>query len=170
MAFRLTRSFIPHRVVSGVLIAAAACRAERVVQQPCDRGAVMGKWAERREPPAGAADTTRASLSLTLTPPPDSIDRLPPRTMISLVIAGPAGAERPDTVRLLAAETPSGPLWSGNDLRPGTYSASLTTDGFAAGPREFAVAGGERLQIDVAMGRTCDAGGATKPGPDGKAP
>jgi hypothetical protein len=137
------------------LILSSACRTERVDPQSCVAGIVQDKWVERRTPAPGAADTARAALSVTLTTPPDSIDRPPSGAMMSLLIAGPIGAERPDTVRLLTAEVPGGPLWSGNELRAGTYSASLTTDGFDAGAREFALAPGERLELQAAMARTC---------------
>ena len=168
---RTRRMRTRHRllIVPGILAASVACRTERVEQQPCDPANVAGTWVERREPAASAADTAPASLSLSLTPPPDSVDRLPPQTMISLVISGPAEAARPDTVRLLAAEIPGGPLWSGGDLRAGTYSATLTTEGFAAGPRDFAIAPGERLQINVTMGRTCESSSQANGEPGGKA-
>lgn len=142
-------------LVSALVVSSAACRTERIEPQSCVAGIVQDKWVERRTPAAGVADTVRAALSMTLTSRGDSLDRLPSGAMISLVIAGPAGAERPDTVRLLTA-VPGGPLWSGSDLRPGTYSATLTTDGFRAGPREFVAGPGERVELDVTMGRTCD--------------
>ena len=149
------RSFIS---LSSIIAIAAACRTERVEpKSACISGSPAESWTEQRTPAVGAADTARASLSLTLTAPLDSLDKLPTGAMISLLIAGPAGAERPDTVRLLGAEVPGGPLWSGNDLRPGTYSASLTTNGFAAGPKEFALAPGEQVRLEAGMGRTCDA-------------
>ena len=143
-------------LVFPLVVSSAACRAERVEPQSCVAGVVQDKWVERRTPASGAADTTRAALSMTLTSPIDSVDRLPSGTMISLVIAGPVGAERPDTVRLLTAEVAGGALWSGSDLRPGTYSASLTTDGFRAGPHEFVAGPGERVELDVTLARTCD--------------
>ena len=142
-------------MVSALAVSSAACRAERVEPTRCVPGVLQDKWSEQRTTAAGAADTTRASLSLTLTAPLDSLDGRASGAMISLLIAGPAGAERPDTVRLLTADVTGGPLWSGNDLRPGTYFASLTTDGLAAGPREFTLAPGERVELQAAMARPC---------------
>ena len=143
--------------IACALAAIAACRAERVEPKSCVAGVVQDSWTEHRTPGAGPTDSTPASLSLTLTSPVDSTERLPSGAMISLVIAGPLGVERPDTVRLLAAEIPGGPLWSASDLKPGRYSASLTTDGFAAGPKEFTLTPGEQLRMEAVMGRTCDA-------------
>jgi hypothetical protein len=111
-------------------------------------------WVERRQPPAaGTSDTAYASLSIAMAR--DSVDRLPAGTMISLVIAGPSSATPPDTVRLLTAEDPTGlPLWRGDALRPGQYTAELTTSGFAAGPRTFTLAPGERAEVEVRVHRT----------------
>ena len=139
------------------LVTVGACRTERVEPTACVPGTVRDNWVDRRTPATAASDTTPAALSLTVTTPSDSLDRLPAGSTISLLIAGPNAAERPDTVRLLAAEVPDGPLWGGTDLRPGTYSASLTADGFAAGPHEFTLAPGERLQLEATLGRTCEA-------------
>ena len=148
-------------VSSLAVLISVGCRAERVEPKAaCTPGTVQDKWTERRTAATGVADTARASLSMTLVAPLDSLDRLPSGATISLVIAGPTGAERPDTVRMLTADVPGGPLWSGSDLRPGAYSASLTTDGFAAGPREFSIAAGEKVEIDVGMGRTCESSAA----------
>ena len=150
-------------LVCSALLLSAGCRTERVEPKPsCTPGVVQDKWTERRTPASGVTDTARASLAVTLTAPLDSLDRWPSGAMISLVIAGPLGAERPDTVRLLTADVPGGPLWSGADLRPGNYAATLKADGFAAGPREFSMAPGEKVDLDVGMGRICESSAATK--------
>src|SRR5688572_15550503 len=157
---RLAGSVSSFAAIACLVASSLGCRTERraPADQPCVPAA-EGAWAERRAPVAGASDTTPASLSLALTPPADSGNRLPPGAMISMVIAGPAAAAVPDTVRLLVAEAPDGgPLWEGNAVRPGTYTASLTTEGFAAAPREFAVAAGERVQLQATLGRTCESG------------
>ena len=110
-------------------------------------------WVERHHPAArSVTDTTRASLSVGLGQSADSLDRLPAGVMISLLIAGPAAAERPDTVRLMTAKEPDpAPLWRGDQVRPGSYVASLTTQGYEAGPRTFTIAPGERVEVEVKM-------------------
>ena len=122
-------------------------------------------WVERRQPPAAApADSTFASLSIATSR--DSLARLPAGSVISLVIAGPAGSTPPDTVRLLTAEEPDGgPLWRGSELRPGEYTAQLTTPGYAAGPRTFRLNPGERAELEVRLHRTstCDTASAAAP-------
>ena len=150
-------------VSSLAVLMSIGCRTERIEPKAaCTPGVVQDKWTERRAAATGVADTARGSLSMMLTTPIDSLDRVPSGATISLVIAGPTGAERPDTVRMVTADVPGGPLWSGSDLRPGAYSASLTTDGFAAGPREFSIAAGEKVEIDVGMGRICESSAAAK--------
>ena len=115
-------------------------------------------WVERRFPPTvELADTAFASLSLTITR--DSTVHLPAGAMISAVLAGPAAATLPDTVRVLAAELPSGTaLWRGDQLRAGEYTAELRTTGYAAGPRSFALAPGERVEIVARLHHTACAG------------
>lgn len=120
-------------------------------------------WVEHRAPPATAvSDTSFAELSIALAP--DSIRRIAPGGMISVLIAGPDGAAHPDTVRLLTTEEPDrAPLWRGGELRPGTYTAHLTTAGFEAGPRRLMLAPGERVAIETTMPRTggCESRGTT---------
>ena len=111
-------------------------------------------WVERRFPPTvPLADTAFASISLTITR--DSTVRLPTGAMISAVLAGPAAATLPDTVRVLSAELPSGTaLWRGDQLRPGEYTAQLRTTGYAAGSRSFSLAPGERVEIEARLYHT----------------
>ena len=144
---------LSHRVIAALGVASLACRAGAPEVSSCTPTVTPEVWVERRFPVAKTvSDTTRASLSVGLGQSADSLGRLPPRSMISLLIAGPASAERPDTVRLISAEEPERkPLWRGDQVRPGTYVASLTTQGYNAGPREFAIAPGERVEMEVKM-------------------
>ena len=139
-------------VVATLASATLACRNSAPEKASCTPTVTPEVWVERRFPaPSGTRDTTRASLSIGIAGS-DSVDRLPPRSMISVVIAGPVAAERPDTVRLITAEQPNrAPLWRGDQVRPGTYVASLTTKGYDAGPREFPVSPGERVEVDVKL-------------------
>ena len=85
--------------------------------------------------------------------------------MISVVIAGPTDTTPPDTVRVLSAELPAGgALWRGDQLRAGVYTAELTTTGYAAGPRTFAVAPGERVEVEARLHRavTCEPDSVTR--------
>lgn len=137
-------------LASGMTIAAIGCRPESR-NETCVPMPGTEIWVERRQSAAaGMSDTTHATLSIAMAP--DSVARLPQGTMISVVIAGPLSATPPDTVRLLTAEDPTGlPLWRGDALRPGQYTAELTTSGFAAGPRTFALAPGERAEVEVRL-------------------
>jgi hypothetical protein len=121
-------------------------------------------WVERRYPPTvQLADTAFGSLSITVSR--DTLARLPDGSMISVVIAGPASADLPDTVRVLSAELPSGEaLWRGDQLRPGQYTAELTTQGHAAGPRTFSIAPGERVEVEARLRQSgCDPDTARRP-------
>jgi hypothetical protein len=159
------------RLVIGALgMAGLACRATPVpVTQACTPTTTPEVWVERRFPRATPPKDTsmKASLAIRLAESADSLDRLPPRSMISVIIAGPAAAERPDTVRLITAEEPDrAPLWRGDQLRPGTYTANLTMQQYAAGPHRFVVAPGERIEMDVTMHHTtpCPAPAGTTSG------
>lgn len=157
-----------HRSIIIVALACtgAACTASPVPEKTvaCVPTVTPEVWVERRLPVPAVKDTgAKASLALRLAPG-DSIDGLPPRSMIAVLIAGPAAAERPDTVRLITAEDPDrAPLWRGDQLRPGRYAASLTMERYAAGPHEFVVAPGERMEMDVKMhhATTCPAPGTS---------
>jgi hypothetical protein len=159
-----------HRIAGIAAAATLACRATPVpVTQSCTPTTTPEVWVERRFPRATPPKDTalKGSLAVRLAHGTDSLDRLPPRSMISVLIAGPSTAERPDTVRLLTAEEPDGaPLWRGDQLRPGTYSASLTMQQYAAGPHPFVVAPGERIEMDVTMhhATACPAPATTTPG------
>jgi hypothetical protein len=152
-------------LVAALACIGAACTASPVPEKTaaCVPTVTPEVWVERRFPAMAMKDTSaKGSLAVRLAPG-DSIDRLPPRSMIAVLIAGPAAAERPDTVRLITAEDPDrAPLWRGDQLRPGRYSASLTMERYAAGPHEFAIAPGERMEIDVKMhlATACPAPGA----------
>ncbi|HEX6051294.1 MAG TPA: hypothetical protein VFZ21_18565 [Gemmatimonadaceae bacterium] len=115
-------------------------------------------WVERRFPPTvQLADTAFGSLSIAVSR--DSLAQRAEGSMISVVIAGPAAAELPDTVRVLSAELPSGgALWRGDQLRPGQYTAELSTQGYAAGPRTFSIAAGERVEVEARLRQraSCD--------------
>jgi len=154
-------------LAAGILGAAAlACRATPVPQtQACTPTVTPEVWVERRFAPTKPARDTSAKGSLAVRlAQTDSLERFPPRSMISVLIAGPAAAERPDTVRLITAEEPDrAPLWRGDQLRPGTYFASLTMQDYAAGPHQFVVAPGERIEMEVRMHHTsaCPATSAT---------
>lgn len=108
-------------------------------------------WVERRYPPTvQLADTAFGSLSIAVSR--DTLARLPEGSMISVIIAGPVATEQPDTVRVLSAEVPSGvALWRGDQVRPGQYTAELTTQGYAAGPRTFSIAAGERVEVEARL-------------------
>ena len=129
-------------------VAGLACR-EPSQTDSClpDRGTEV--WVERRFPPTvQLADTAFASLSLSIDR--DSIAHLPTGSMISVVIAGPGAAKLPDTVRVLTAkQAPGSALWRGDQLRPGEYTARLSTAGYAAGPRTFSLAPGERVEVEA---------------------
>jgi len=133
--------------------ATLACGAGAPEVASCTPTATPEVWVERRFPTTKTvADTTRASLAIALGQSADSVGRLPARSMISVLIAGPTSAERPDTVRLITAEgSERTPLWRGDQVRPGTYVASMTTQGYDAGPREFTIAPGERVEVEVQM-------------------
>jgi hypothetical protein len=153
---RVTASF-----VSCLALVAMACR-QPMRDAACvpERGVEL--WVERRFPPTvEVADTAFASLSIAIAR--DSTARLPEGSVISVVIAGPSGAPLPDTVRVLSAELPpGGSLWRGDQLRPGQYTAQLTTTGYAAGPRTFSLAGGERVEVEARLHQSssCEAGSA----------
>ena len=144
-----------------------ACRAGAPEVASCTPTVTPEVWVERRFPATKTvADTSRASLAVALGQTTDSLDRLPARSMVSLLIAGPASAERPDTVRLLAAEDPERtPLWRGDQVRPGTYVASMRTQGYDAGPREFTIAPGERVEMEVTMHHATGCTAAASPAP-----
>lgn len=142
-------------VLIGALCAGGtACTASPVPETTaaCTPDVTPEVWVERRFPAAAAKDsTTKASLAIRIAPG-DSAARLPPRSMISVLIAGPSAAQMPDTVRLITAEEPDGaPLWRGDQVRPGTYMASLTMQSYSAGPHELVIAPGERIELDVRM-------------------
>jgi len=146
--------------VPAILVVAStgvACR-ETGVGAACPPSPGVEVWVERRFPATvELADTAFASLSLTITR--DSTVRLPTGSMISAVFAGPSAATVPDTVRVLSAELPSGTaLWRGDQLRPGEYTAQLRTTGYAAGPRSFSLAPGERVEMEARLHHTTCAG------------
>ena len=157
-----------HLVAAIVGAVSLGCRATPVpTTQACTPTTTPEVWVERRFPRATPPrDTTlKASLAVRLAQG-DSLTRLPPRSMISVLIAGPSTAERPDTVRLITAEEPDGaPLWRGDQLRPGTYDASLTMQQYAAGPHRFIVGPGERIEMDVTMHHTTACPAPTAPAP-----
>lgn len=136
---------------------AVACR-ESTLGTTCLPEGGVEVWVERRFPPTvQLADTAFASLSLSIAR--DSLRRVPTGAMISVIIAGPASAPLPDTVRVLSAELPSGQsLWRGDQLRSGRYTAMLTTTGYAAGPHAFSLAPGERVEVEARLHRaaTCE--------------
>lgn len=155
---RLTAAF-----VVGITVVATTCRQpERSQECLTDRGVEV--WVERRFPPTvQVADTAFASLSLTVTR--DSTAPFPDGSMISVVIAGPAAAELPDTVRVLSAEQPSGrSLWRGDQLKAGQYTAQLSTAGYVAGPRLFSLAPGERVEMETRLRQaaTCPPGSSAR--------
>ena len=141
-------------LLSLVGAASMACRGTEAPRTAaCTPTVTPEVWVERHFPASRTVtDTARASLAVGLGQSADSLDRLPPGVMVSLLIAGPATAERPDTVRLITAEQPDrAPLWRGDQVRPGSYVASLTTQGYDAGPRSFTIAPGERVEMEVKM-------------------
>ena len=138
-----------------------ACReTEPTVECQPSPGAEV--WVERRFPPmVPLADTAFASLSLSIAR--DSTARLPAGATISAVIAGPSTAPVPDTVRVLSAELPAGAaLWRGDQLRAGEYTAELRSAGYAAGPRAFSLAPGERVEIEARLRQTECAGDSVR--------
>jgi len=158
---------LSRRAIAVLGAASLACRAGAPEGAACTPTVTPEVWVERRFPATKTVeDTTRASLAVVLGQSADSLDRLPARSMISLLIAGPASAERPDTVRLMTAEEPERtPLWRGDQVRPGTYVASMTTQGYDAGPREFTIAPGERVEMEVTMHHTTGCASAAPPPP-----
>jgi len=156
-----------HGVLGVIGSVTVACRNSTPEVAACTPTVTPEVWVERRFPAPGraASDTTLASVSLGIAQSVDSLGRIPPGSMISLLIAGPVAAERPDTVRLISAEAPNRvPLWRGDRVRAGVYVARLTTQGYEAGPRQFHVAPGERVEIDVNLHHTsgCAATTATR--------
>ena len=130
-----------------------ACR-ETEPAVACQPSPGVEVWVERRFPPTvDLADTAFASLSLSIAR--DSTPRLPAGATISAVIAGPSSAPLPDTVRVISAELPSGAaLWRGDQLRAGEYTAELRSADYAAGPRAFSLAPGERVEIEARLRQT----------------
>ena len=145
-------------LVLAVAWSGVACR-EPDFDAACPPSHDVEVWVERRFPSiVELADTAFASMSLTIAR--DSAVRLATGAMISAVIAGPSAATLPDTVRVLSAELPSGTaLWRGDQLRPGEYTAQLRTTGYAAGPRAFLLAPGERVEIEARLHQTMCADG-----------
>lgn len=150
------RSSITALFAFATAVGTVACR--EVAPGAClpERGVEV--WVERRFPPTvQLADTVFASLSIAITP--DSLRRLPTGSMISVIIAGPASAPLPDTVRVLSAELPFGQaLWRGDQLRSGQYTAEMTTTGYGAGPHAFSLAPGERVEVEARLhhSATCE--------------
>ena len=160
MAFRSYYATVRHQLsrrVTPLLLVVGwsgmACR-ETGPAVACEPSPGVEVWVERRFPPTvQLADTAFASLSLSI--PRDSTARLPAGAMMSAVIAGPSTAALPDTVRVLSAELPSGAaLWRGDQLRAGEYTAELRSAGYAAGPRAFSLAPGERVEIEARLRHT----------------
>jgi hypothetical protein len=143
---RLTTTLV---VTTSIVTACRQQQPERTADCLPERGVEV--WVERRFPPTvQVADTAFASLSITIAR--DSVAPLPDGSMISVVIAGPSAAPLPDTVRVLSAEQPSGAsLWRGDQLRPGRYTAQLSNAAQVAGPRSFALAPGERVEIETRL-------------------
>ena len=141
-------------VITIAVVATACQQAQRPGECLPERG--VEAWVERRFPPTvELADTAFASLSLSIAR--DSTASLPTGSMISVIIAGPASATHPDTVRVLAAERTLGSsLWRGDQLRAGAYTAALSANGYVAGPRSFSLAPGERVEVEARLRQRAD--------------